>query len=642
MKRTSLTFATIALFTVAAPGCDNTVGSGGAADDAGVGVNNDGQVNPPTERGVPSPDKGSSAPVKCQITSPGRAAMLTGSRAITVKGKVTSPLSNLASVKVNGTKVKTLPNGEFSQSMNSVWGLNIIKVNCAGKNGKTDNRVQAYHWATKYWPNSGGVNAMKMARGALARLYQRALDDGNRASLNDLASILEKVVNGLNFDKLIPTTLVSGKYKIPPWGPTISYSVTKNGKFKINPFSTTIKARTGGVRITGKTSYLELPVKAKAGVSVSGKVKIYNLTMDGDINISKKSGGAAKVSVARLDMSYSSLKVDVGSGITGSIMSSITSGIASLFKNTIINKMEDEVKQALSGPVKSFITGFTFDQSFTLPDLLGSKKLSIYTDLDYIQFDSNGGNLGLNSAVYGTKGIADGKLGTISMAASFKPAATSSDSMLIALRHDTLNQVLNATWYIGALRQDLTSLIKDALSSGKVPLPFTVNSLKLNMVALLPPVIKPGKGASDFELQVGDLKLVMDADLKDMMGQPAKITAQVYVSAKANGTISFTKKNELSFSLSTTLSAYEVEIDNMVLKGTGTSLGPLFVVLIKDLVKVLLPSLGPNIVQSFPLPAIDLSSLGGSYGIPKGIVLKIKSGKLFQKDGYLVFSGDLG
>ena len=636
MKLNGLPLATLLLVT--ASGCSGVLPVTTSEFDAGAG--GDGGANP-ADMYVPSLDQGGT-PVKCQITHPPRAAMLSGSAAITIRGKVSGPLSNLASVKVNGQKVSPMPGGEFSQAVTSKWGVNIITVECADKNSKLDRRVQAYHWSSKYWPNTGGGAAMKMARGALARLYQKAIDDGNRTSVNDMASILEKVINALSFDKLIPSTLVSGSYKVPPFGPTISYSVTKNGTFKVNPFSLTLKARDGGLRVTGKTSYLELPVKAKAGVTVSGTVKIYNLSMDGDINMSKKSGGAVQMSVPRLDMSYSSLKVEIGSGIIGSITSSITSGIASLFKNTILNKMEEEVKTAIPGPVKSFVTGFQFAQSFTLPSVLGSKTLSIYTDLDTILFDGNGGSLGLNTAVYGTKGIASGKLGTIGTgAATFTAPGTNSAAMLIALRHDTLNQVLNATWYAGALKQDLSTLVNGLLKSGSLPLPFTVTGLKLEVDALLPPILMPGKGQSDFELQVGDLKLKVEAKVKDSVGNPSTIKADVYVSAKTPGSITLSSSNVISLNLSTTLSAYEVEINNLVVQGTGTNLGQLFVVLIKDMVKVLLPQLGPQIIQSFPLPAIDLSSLGGSYGIPKGIVLKINNGTLSQQGGFMVFSGEL-
>ncbi len=639
MKQCIAPLAVLVLLAAFAPGCAGTHSvtdnpDGGAATDRGSSTGGDLYVPPMGDRGV--------NPIRCKINHPPRAAMLGGSAAVTIKGKVLGPLSNLGSVKVNGKKVQTMPGGDFSLPVTSKWGLNIITAECVDKSGTADRKVQAYHWSSKYWPNTGTGAAVKLPRGLLARLYQKAIDDGDRSTLNDLASILVKVINNLDFDKLIPSTLVSGKYKVPPWGPTISYSVTKNGKFKINPFSVNLTTRNGGLRVTGKTSYLELPVKAKAGVTVSGKVKISNLSMSGDINISKKSGGTVQVSVPRLDMNYSSLKVEIGSGIIGSITSAITSGISSLFKNSILKLMENEVKQAIPGPVKSFVTGFKFAQSFQLPALLGSKSLSIYTDLDTILFDPDGGSLGLNTAVYATKGIASGKLGTIATNGTFTAPGKGSTAMLVAMRHDTLNQVVNATWLAGALKQDVSKLISDALKSGSVPLPFTINSLKLELDALLPPVLKPGKGQSDFELQVGDLKLKVNASVKDALGNPGTIKADVYVSATTTGAVSLSSSNVLKLTVSTTLGAYEVEIANLVVTGGGTTLGKLFVVLIRDMVKALLPQLGPNIVQSFPLPAIDLSSLGGSYGIPKGTTLKIKSGKLSQQNGYLVFSGELG
>ena len=580
------------------------------------------------------------SPVGCSITYPSRAAMLNGSAAITIKGKLTGPLSSLDYVQVNGKKVNPLPNGEFSLPVVSKWGLNIITVDCVDKNSNVDHRVQAYHYSTKYWPFSTSPSAMKVLAGALARLYQKAIDDNNRATINDMATILEKVINSLNFDKLIPSTLVSGKYKIPPWGPTISYSVTKNGTFKVNPFKVWLKARTGGVKVTGQTSYLELPVKAKAGVTLSGKVKIYNLTMTGDVNIAKKSGGATSVTVPTLTMNYTSLKLEIGSGIIGSIMSSITNGIVSLFKNSILKKMEAEVKKAIPGPMKSFVTGFKFAQSFKLPAMLGGKSLSIYTDLDTIAFDSYGGNIGLNSAVYGAKGVASGKLGTISALSSYTPATISSDAMLVGLRYDTLNQALGATWYTGALKQDVSSLVKGSLSAGS--LPFKLSGLKLNVEALLPPILIPGKGTNDFKIGVGDLKMTVEADVVDSSGKSSKIKADAYASAATTGTIALSSSNVLTLTLSTQLTDYDVEIDNLVILGANTNLGGAFAVLLKEMVKVLLPSLGPNILQSFPIPAIDLSALGGSYGIPNGTVLKINNGKLFQKGNYVVLSGELG
>ena len=49
----------------------------------------------------------------------------------------------------------------------------------------------------------------------------------------------------------------------------------------------------------------------------------------------------------------------------------------------------------------------------------------------------------------------------------------------------------------------------------------------------------------------------------------------------------------------------------------------------------------PSIIQKLPIPSIDLSSLGGSYGIPKGTVLELHNGTLTHKNNHIILSGDL-
>ena len=113
-------------------------------------------------------------------------------------------------------------------------------------------------------------------------------------------------------------------------------------------------------------------------------------------------------------------------------------------------------------------------------------------------------------------------------------------------------------------------------------------------------------------------------------------------STVTGGTMKLGSNNTLTVTLSTQINPMEIQVDNLVILGQSTGLGGAFGLLIKELVKVVLPQLGPNIIQSFPIPAIDLSSLGGSYGIPKGTMLKLKNGKLKQQGNHVVLSGDLG
>ncbi len=582
-------------------------------------------------------------PLSVSITYPPRAAML-GSATVTVKGKVVGTLSYLSSLKVNGQSVTPNASGEFTHVMSSKWGMNLITVDTVDKSNRKNHLAQTYHYSTKYWPiNTASPKGMAVTSAAVGRLYQKAIDDGNRSTVNDLATILVKVINSLNWDKLVPSTLVSGKYKIPPWGPTISYKVTKTGKFKVNPFSLSVKARTGGVAVSGSTSYLELPFKATAGISVSGKLKVYNLSLKSDINISKKSGGAVSVSVPYIKMNYSSLKVDLGGGLLGAIASSITNGVASLFKGQIIKAMEGEVKKALPGPVKSFVTGFKLATSFTLPSSIGGQGIGIYSDLDVIAFDTGGGTLKLNAAVYGKKkAVADAKKGTLGVGSSYTPASTSSKAMEVGLRYDALNQVFGAAWYAGVLKQDVSSLLLSGIDMSKIP--FKIKSMKFGIDGLLPPVLQPpSKTGWDFDVTIGDLAIKVDIVMPAAGGASGgTLTLEGYVAGVMGGKITINSKNELVLQLDNKFSVFEIEVTKMAFAGSNApTLGDVALG-IRSLVTQLMPKVLSPILQKFPIPTIDLSSLGGQYGIPKGTVLKLKNTSLKLKSYHVLLSGDLG
>ena len=584
----------------------------------------------------PTPDQ-PIPPLVPFITFPPRAAMLTGAAKITIKGKLVGPLSNLDKLVVNGQLVTPNSAGQFTLPMTSKWGLNIITAECHDKAGRVINRAQSFHHSSAYYkfqPKSPA--AMAVGQGAVARLYQKAIDDGNRKTINDLATILEKVINNTNLDGQIPSTLVSGKVNMPWPLPDIKYEAKKNGKLSYKPFTITLKARSGGLSLTGKTSSMSLPVRVTKPIGVSGTLTISGLSIAGDINISKTSGKAAVVSVPKLKVSYSSLKVSMGSGLAGKVVSAVVNGITSLFKNSIIKKFEAEIKKALPGPVKSFVTGFKFSQSFKLPAELGAKTIKIYSALDEIDFDASGGNLRLKAAVYGAKGVADGKLGSISVAGSFTPNSTSSNAMTIGLRYDTLNQALAAAWFTGALKQDMTKIVLAGLKPGS--LPFTIKSLKFDVDALLPPILMPTTAGYDFELGVGDLAATATIVLDNNGGT---MKAELFASAVIGGTISLNSKNELTITLASKPNIMELEVAKWTIQGSSMPSPGAASTVLKQMVAKVLPTLAPNIIQKFPIPAIDLSSLGGSYGIPKGTVLKLKNATLTRQSNHLILAGDL-
>ena len=155
-------------------------------------------------------------PLKLNITFPPRAAMLTGTKNITIKGKLAGPMTSFDKLLVNGQLVTPDAAGNFSLPLSSKWGLNIITAECHDKAGRVVNRAQSFHWSGAYYDiQPAKPVAMAVNKGATARLYQKAIDDGDRKTINDLATILEKVINNTNLDAQIPTTLVSGKVSTP-------------------------------------------------------------------------------------------------------------------------------------------------------------------------------------------------------------------------------------------------------------------------------------------------------------------------------------------------------------------------------------------------------------------------------------------
>ena len=584
-------------------------------------------------------------PLKVSITYPPRASMLT-SKTVQVKGKVTGALSYLSSLKVNGSTVTPNSSGEFTHTMSSKWGMNLIVVDSVDKSARKNHLAQSYHYSTKYWPmNPASPKGMAVTSAALGRLYQKAIDDNNRSTVNDLATILEKVINGLNFDKLIPATLVSGSVGSSPF--KINYSVTKNGTFTNSSFKVGLKAATGGIGITGSAAQMKLPIKAKTSglinLTVSGDVIITNLSIAGTIAVSKKSGSAVAVSVPSLKLNYSKLEVKLtNAGLLGAALSAITNGVTNLFKTQILTAMENEVKKALPGPVKSFVSGFKFASSFTLPSSIGGQTLGLYSDLDVIDFDIGGGTLALNAAVYASnKAIPDAKKGTLGISASYTPATYSLSAMEVGLRYDALNQTLGAAWYGGVLKQDVSSLLMNGIDMSQIP--FKISSMKFNIDAQLPPVLQPGTAGNDFDLTVGDLMVKVDIVMPAGSGATGgTLTLEGYISATMGGKITINSKNELVLQLNNTFTLFEIEVSKMSFAGgTSPSLGDIALG-IKSLVAQLLPKVMSPILQKFPIPAIDLSALGGSYGIPKGTVLKLQNTKLLLKSYHVLLSGDLG
>lgn len=560
------------------------------------------------------------------ITAPQRAAMLTGNSTINITGNVKDSVSGVKELKVNGKTIQPDANGNFRASMKAVWGLNLIVVDTIDKAGNAGFRGQSFLWSTQY--RSPG-SSTKAARSAIVRLNKPAIDDGNRSTLNDLASILEKVINSIDIDSQVPQTLVTGKYKIPPFGPNVSYSVTKNGKVTMGKRTVTLAPRVGGFTIKSVIYDVKVPLRGHAAGFLNKSVTITasSVTLNGSINLSY-SNGNVNVSVASLTADVSNVKVNAFSGIFKFLNGLVTSAL----RNTIKKSLENAIKKAIPDPIKQFIQGVSFDKDFTLPTTLSSKVLRLRSQLDYLVFDANGGTLGLAASVTATKGIPDGKRGTPLRGQTLPSWSNTGYSFGVGLAYDILNQTLVAAWYSGALNQDISQKL-GTVGSGNLPL--NPKNLKMVLDAKLPPILHVGSGTNNIEIGMGDLLL----DVSFNMPGTGQVVAKAYLTARFAAKVSITSNNELTFALNPTPTAFAVDI--IQISGIGAVNVGEFGKLLQTLAPQISQFISSDILRKMPIPNINLGSLGGKYGIPPNTSLTLTNGKVSPASDYLQITGNL-
>lgn len=558
------------------------------------------------------------------ITTPKRADMLTGSSTVTIQGRVSDQVSDVTYLKVNGKTIHTDASGNFKTTMKASWGLNVIEVDTKDKAGNVGYRAQSFLWSPSY----KAISSSHIPRAVDVRLNQPALDDGNRSTLNDLASILERVLNAIDIDKQVPTTIASGRKKIGFF--KVSWKVTKTGTITTGQRSVTLRARTGGIALTSTIKSVYIPIRGSAGRYLNKSVKIVgDVSLNGNVDI-RYSNGQVYVNVSSMSANVDRIKVNAFSGLFSFLNGLVTSAL----RGTIRRQLENAVRSALPAPIKSFIQGAKFDTSFTLPAGLGSKTLRLSSNIDHIQFDSEGGTLGMAASVSAPRGIASGKRGTPLQ--SYPAINWTGTGARFAfgggLSYNIINQVLTAAWYSGALNQDVSSRIT---TTGSQSIQIDPKSLKLRLDAQLPPIIHSGTKGDYVDIALGDLLL----DLEFKMKGGGTIKAKAYLTVRFGLKVTLSRTNDLITQLSGSPKVFAVDV--VQISGLGSINMGDFGKLLQVLAPEISNFISSNVFKTIPIPSIDLSKIGGSYGIPAGTKLTITNGQLDTRNGFLKVTGNL-
>lgn len=552
------------------------------------------------------------------ITSPTRAAMLTGAASVKVTGTTNMDPAKIATFQVNGKDVKVAADGSFSATVDAQWGVNLLRVEGGDTDGNSASISQSFLWSKEYRALDAGL----LSKAAFARLGKKGIDDGNRSSLNDLASILEFVLSKLEIDPLLPELLVEGKLSVPP----VSYKVVKDGTAKVGRRQLSIAPKNDGLDLTILLKDINIPVKGTAANLLNKKAEITATEVPIKASVDLRyANEQVIVDIVKFEINTDEVKVEAFSGVFSFLNKTLTNKVKDLLKT----KMEGILKTLLPGPVSSLITGFKLDQSFALPALLGGKTLKLDSKLDWLAFDEDGGTLGLAAAVTSTKDIPDAKLGTPMRSQTPPKWDSSGFAFGVALSYNTLNQVLTAAWNSGALKQDVSDLLKD------VQLPIPGKNLQVQIDAQLPPVVQPGEDASKVVVGLGDVKLRLSLEKED--GKTLAVDA--HASAIIGATLGLSDKNEISVSLDADPKSLVVHIDKI--EGLGDFPPSEMSAILKSFMPKITALLSSDIIKNIPIPSIDLSTLAGQFGIPPGTNLTLQNGAFSLQGDFVQVTGDL-
>ncbi len=606
------------------------------------------------------------------ITFPGRAATLSNGAladsAISVSGTITDSLSAIESASVVGVDLGadgTQTSIPVSVTQTARWGLNIITGAATDACGNRSIAVQSYlrsanvagggYFTAATSPNAGA----RAAQGILAQLNQTVIDDLDRTDLDDLASIGERILQTQDFNTLVApgydftSHYHSNSCSFPDTWADIDYLVERPSPSPPivveGPYLISLQAVDGGLRLQARIGDstpgrgFEFPIRlwardrecvlglgptTIATIDVQGTAYANQIDATATLGVSLVSG-QPQVTVASMTINSSDLGLDMScASWIDWLCDWIANTVVDLLSNMIEDALEDVLRDEIPPLVEELLAGFALESDFVIPPPL-DMQLLLASALDRIVFcgptatgltkpagcpatspNPGYGQLGLYAQVYpAARGanIPVAAIGAIKKSGALPAFSASAYEFGMGLKDDMMNQVLWALWYGGGLDLDAADISGLVAGSG-------LDGVEMSMVAHLPPVLMPGRDGYEVQLGVGDLEIQAAVDLGALLGAGAgagTINVGLYLSAVLGGSVDINQAtNELTV-LFDDQPQIEVEVFAIDDPGYQAVMSDLFA----ELLGLILPNLIGSVLQSFPIPEIDL---GGIANLPPG------------------------
>ncbi|MCO4761068.1 MAG: hypothetical protein KC502_06155 [Myxococcales bacterium] len=597
------------------------------------------------------------------ISSPERGVSLNGKKQIKVKGTVLDELSGLKSFTLGGKTIKVGSDGSFEIDRTSVWGMNTLKWTATDEWDNVSEGVQTYLYSTKWYafdtkkPKLASIND-----GIGMWMSQQVIDSGKHDHKNpkDFATITELVIGTLDFNKLMASSAVPLKSNTGALffdGKAIVKNVKMGDKGKNNGYPEfAITVIDGGLNLVGKIHNFsaDLAIEAKWGIkplpaaplnqSATFAAKTIELSFDLLMKLDPKTG-KIKADTKNVDVNFTSMKISLN-GLVGAVANWLLGALGPALEATLEQVLKGVLQQTLGNELTKAFEGLAINQDIDIPPFFGDgkpTKIKLASNVGQLTFKptkaQNGGVIvGLDASMTSEKKVKHKTKGAIGRAGCLEPGGKDVFNpglkfpLEIGLADDFINELLYSLWHAGALNM---SIGESALGSVDLS-QYGVSKLNVDLDFLLPPILNTCITKKGLKLQVGDMQVHAKLNLA---GKPVDI--YLFTTLQATAELKAVKnpktgETELGFSIKG-IDFLELEITKI--NEEAKDMQDLFVTLIKT---VMLPKLVDGLgggLGSFPLPAIDLSSI--SKEIPAGTSIALAIQVIENMTGYTYMRGAL-
>ncbi len=476
------------------------------------------------------------------IDYPERGETVDDKPVVNVSGTVSDSVTGLTSFTINDEDVDVQIDNSFSHIVVASHALNHLIATAEDAGGETTRTTRAFAFSDQWFKATGDHDETFVPAGFQLFLAETFVDDGDHdhSDPNDLATLLEVILAGLDFSSLIPNPIYNANnYKVFITNVTLDDPLV--GMDLIEDALTvnlTFADFAADVEAVGSCSVLGVDLCP----DVVGTLSVDDIALYAVMQVEVVSGEVA-VTLSDFEMGVTGIALNL-SGL-GSLLDPILNGIIGIFEQQVEAALASQLKGLLPDVMEELFGAFQLDENLDVPGLVeGSEPTTINLKTTYKVLDlaPSGITMIFDARASSTKKVVHAPLGSIGRGScaggdveSFGISTT--EEVSVAISDDLLNQLLFAVWWGGAL-----NLVLDEAAFGDISGQldgYGISEPTIELDFFLAPMLSDCNSEKALRLGLGDLYI--QAQFK-MLGQP--LTMGIFATAAGEASLSLAQSEQ--------------------------------------------------------------------------------------------------